>query len=79
MACTHPTCDCQIKGCGVKHPAGWKPAMIISINGVPTGGDDPADCAAHYLIRLGYPTDRPEHLRQMGEGMAARWAERRSS
>ena len=72
MACTHPSCTCQIKGCGLTHPPGWKPTMVISINGVEVGGDDEADCVAHYLIHLGYPTDRPDHVRNMGERMVAR-------
>lgn len=77
MACAHASCQCAIVGCGVDHPRGWKPAMTISINGVATGGDDAADCMAHYLLGLGYPRDNPARLRGIAELQAARWEERR--
>lgn len=72
MACAHETCVCQIKGCGLTHPARWKPAMTIVVNTTEVGGDDVADCFAHYLILMGYPTDQPDHLRGIAERMAAR-------
>lgn len=72
MSCTHANCACAIQGCGLTHPTDWTPVMKASINGVVVAGDDPADCIAHYLLRLGYPTDRPEHLRKVAESMAAR-------
>jgi len=43
--------------------------MKISINGVVCGGDDAADCMAHYLLQAGYPTDRAFHLRKIAERM----------
>lgn len=72
MACTHETCVCQIEGCGLTHPPRWKPAMTVVINTTEVGGDDLADCFAHYLIQMGYPTDDPARLRDMGERMAER-------
>ena len=46
--------------------------MTASINGVIANGDDAADCIAHYLLGIGYPSDRPDHLRGIAESMAAR-------
>lgn len=72
MACAHKSCQCEIQGCGLSHPAKWVPAMMISINDQKHGGDDVADCMAHYLLAAGYPRDRPDHLRRVAESMAAR-------
>ena len=46
--------------------------MTMTINGHVAVGDDEADCMAHYLLQLGYPTDRPDHLRKISEGVVAR-------
>jgi hypothetical protein len=73
VACRHASCRCEIQGCGLTHPDDWTPVITMSINGHEVGGDDVADCVAHYLISLGYPTDRPDHLRSISEGQAARW------
>jgi len=70
--CSHESCACQIIGCGIDHPRDWKPAVTARINGVLVGGDDAADCMAHYMLNLGYPTDRPEHVRQVAESIMAR-------
>lgn len=78
MSCSHESCACQVVGCGLDHPADWKPAMTACINGRVVTGDDHADCVAHYLLSMGYPTDRPKHLRGIAERMAARQIERRS-
>ena len=72
MACSHETCECQIVGCGLDHPKGWKPKMTRCINGVIVHGEDAADCMAHYLLQAGYPPDRPEHLRKIAEGITAK-------
>lgn len=72
MSCSHEDCQCQIEGCGIDHPKNWKPTMKISINLVTCGGDDAADCMAHYLLQCGYPNDRPVQLRGMALKMAAR-------
>lgn len=74
MSCSHETCQCQIEGCGLTHPKNWKPTMWININDNVVGGDDPADCLAHYLLDLGYPRDKPNHLRKIAESQASRWA-----
>jgi hypothetical protein len=78
MACSHKTCQCQLKGCGNEHPRYWKPTMTKSINGIEVGGDDEADCMAHYLLRMGYPNDRPDHLRRIAEGTVERHRARSS-
>ena len=67
-------CTCHMDGCGIDHPHDWQPQMTAHINGVVVVGDDHADCFAHYLLRAGYPTDRPQHLRKIAENMAARRA-----
>lgn len=72
MGCPHRDCTCQISGCGLNHPWDWIPHIVVQINGVEVGGDDFADCVAHYLIQCGYPTDRPDHLRRIVERMASR-------
>lgn len=74
MACRHKTCQCEIEGCGITHPANWTPPMHIEINGIVVGGDDPADCVAHWLLSLGYPRNTPEHLRAIAESHAAKHA-----
>lgn len=71
MACSHQSCTCQIIGCGTDHPRDWKPKMTARINGVIVAGDDAADCMAHYMLHLGYPTDRPEHIRKVAAGVVA--------
>lgn len=72
MSCTHVDCACQIQSCGLTHPENWEPRIRFRINGIEVGGDDHADCIAHYLLQVGYPIDRPEHLRKVAEHMAAR-------
>ena len=72
MACSHESCACRITGCGLDHPTGWMPKMSATINTVVASGDDAADCVAHYLLSIGYPTDRPAHLRKMAENIVAR-------
>lgn len=71
MTCRHEDCACSIQGCGIDHPADWKPKMTAYINGVVVTGEDLADCVAHYMLQAGYPTDRPEHLRRVAELQAA--------
>jgi len=73
MSCNHPGCYIH-SGCGIDHPQDWTPTMTILINGHEMGGDDAADAAAHYLLSLGYPTDRPDRLRRMGEQMIAKYS-----
>lgn len=70
--CSHKTCQCQIAGCGLDHPKNWTPTVKMCINGVDVGGDDVADCLAHYLLQCGYPTDQPEHLRNIAVAVAER-------
>lgn len=72
MACSHVDCQCEIEGCGLTHPKNWQPTMTVQINMTVVSGDDPADCFAHYLLQMGYPRDRPDHLRKVSESMAAR-------
>jgi hypothetical protein len=72
VSCSHVDCPCQIQGCGIEHPADWTPTVHITVNGKPCSGDDAADAIAHYLLSLGYPTDRSEHLRKIAEKMATR-------
>lgn len=72
MACSHQNCTCRMLGCGIDHPRGWAPKMTAIINGITVGGDDPADCMAHYLLQAGYPTDRPDHLRDIAQRMVAK-------
>jgi hypothetical protein len=62
----------QLEGCGIEHPDDWQPKVVIRVNLIEVGGDDIADAFAHYLLQCGYPRDRPEHLRKMGESMAQR-------
>ncbi len=70
MACNHQTCQCELVGCGIDHPSDWVPQLEMSINASVVQGDDPADCMAHYLLSMGYPRDRPEHLRKIAESTA---------
>lgn len=72
MACNHVSCQCEVQGCGLTHPADWVPVMKMAINAHEVGGDDHADCMAHYLLSVGYPRDRPEHLRQLAESHVAK-------